>query len=163
LKRDAATPAHMRVRVAEPRDFEATAALLQELGGMRPPLPAEPAARERVRAVFERHLQRAAEGRGFLFVAEADGRVVGMASADVRERLAQQTPEVWVADLVVTEGARGRGVGKALLDRVTDEARRLGAHRISLESGHWRKDAHRFYAREGYEDLARHFSKAVGA
>ncbi|MEA3200969.1 MAG: hypothetical protein QOE90_2397 [Thermoplasmata archaeon] len=131
----------MHVRRAEPRDFDAVSALLVELGGGRPPLPTEPARLAAVRDVYERVV-----AQGFSFVAEEEGRVVGAIVADLRERLNHPTPEVWIADLVVTEAFRGRGAG---------------AHRISLESGHWRKDAHRFYKREGFEDLALHFSMAL--
>jgi GNAT superfamily N-acetyltransferase len=102
---------------------------------------------------------RAAQGRGLVLLAELDGRAVGLLTGDVRERLNHQTPEVWLADLVVADAARGRGVGKALLERALAFARGIGAHRIALESGHWRKDAHRFYAREGSEDLGLHLSR----
>lgn len=153
----------MQIRAAGPGDFETVAALLVELGGARPGIPDDPARRARVRAVYEAHLARAAAKRGLLLVAVSDAGVVGLLTADVRERLNHETPEVWVADLVVTEAARGRGVGKALLDRAIAFAREIGAHRLGLESGHWRKDAHRFYRREGWEDAALHFQLKLEA
>lgn len=149
----------MQIRAAGPRDLETVAALLVELGGGRPPLPTDAAAREGVRRVYERHLERAAGHQGLVLLAEEQGRAIGLLTADVRERLNHATPEVWVADLVVTEAARGRGVGKALLDRAVAFAQEIGAHRLSLESGHWRQDAHRFYRREGWQDVALHFQR----
>ncbi len=147
------------VRVAREQDFDAVGALLAELGGGRPALPDVGPARDAVRRVFERHLARHAARQGLCLVAEREGRAIGFLSADVRERLNQATPEVWIADLIVAERARSGGVGKALLTRAVAFAAEIGAHRVSLESGHWRKDAHRFYRREGWEDVALHFSR----
>lgn len=149
------------LRQVVPADFEHVTALLAELGGGRPPLPADPAQRARVRVVYDAYLARVDAGLGIALAAELDGAIVGVLIADVRERLNQQRPEVWVADLVVTEAARGRGVGKALLDRCRADAKAMGARRLSLESGHWRKDAHRFDEREGLADLAKHYSIAL--
>lgn len=149
----------MLLRPLRASDFESVTELLHELGGGRPPLPAAPAERARVRAVYDAYLVRLAEERAIAFAAQLaeDGPLVGVLIADVRERLNQPRDECWVADLVVTESARGRGVGKALLDACRAEAKRLGLRRLSLESGHWRKDAHRFYEREGLTDAAKHF------
>jgi GNAT superfamily N-acetyltransferase len=107
--------------------------------------------------VYESHVARVAEGSALSRVAEDAGAVVGFVSAEVRPRLNQQTPEVWISDLVVAAAHRGRGVGKALLGAVVADARRIGAHGVCLESGRWRKDAHRFYAREGMADVGSHF------
>lgn len=151
----------MRIRDATPDDFETVAALLVELGGARPPLPEDATSRARVRRVYDEHLARARAGRGLVLLAEEDGRAVGLLTGDVRERLNHATPEVWLADVVVTQAARGQGVGKALLARAVAFARGLGAHRICLESGHWRQDAHRFYKREGWSDVGLHFQLAL--
>ena len=47
---------------------------------------------------------------------------------------------------------RGRGVGKALVEHILDEARRLGLTRVSLETGsdHWFAPARRLYERHGF-------------
>lgn len=46
--------------------------------------------------------------------------------------------------------ARGSGVAAAVLRALEDEARRLGAVRLVLETGTAQPDAIRFYEREGY-------------
>lgn len=50
----------------------------------------------------------------------------------------------------VSEAARGRGVGRALLDRLEQAARDERLSLIRLETGDLLADAHRLYARLGY-------------
>jgi GNAT superfamily N-acetyltransferase len=68
---------------------------------------------------------------------------------------------VYVDDLVTDAGARSRGHGKALLDWLKAEARRLGCVRLQLDSGTFRKDAHAFYLREGLRIEAFHLGIAL--
>ncbi|MBF4561160.1 GNAT family N-acetyltransferase [Microbacterium sp. VKM Ac-2870] len=49
--------------------------------------------------------------------------------------------------------ARGTGVATAILRGLEEEARRLGAQRVVLETGTAQPDAMRFYRREGYEPI----------
>ena len=64
---------------------------------------------------------------------------------------------LYVDDLVTDETVRSRGYGKAMLDWLKGEARRLGCARLQLDSGTFRKDAHAFYLREGLRIEAFHF------
>jgi GNAT superfamily N-acetyltransferase len=141
------------VREARPEDFEAVTALLEELG--RPKslgTPEEPALRER----FGDWLR--APDR-FIFVAEEDGVVIGMIDMALIARPNFVQPHAWVPDLIVTENARSRGLGAALLSRAAEVAEELGAFSVALESAHWRTRAHEFYLRQGMADAARHFIK----
>lgn len=56
--------------------------------------------------------------------------------------------KLYVDDLVSDEMQRSKGVGKLLLDGLTEEARQRGCQTIDLDSGTQRTDAHRFYFRE---------------
>ncbi len=56
--------------------------------------------------------------------------------------------KLYVDDLVTDETQRSQGVGKLLLDGLTEEARRRNCQAIDLDSGTQRTDAHRFYFRE---------------
>jgi GNAT superfamily N-acetyltransferase len=56
--------------------------------------------------------------------------------------------KLYVDDLVTDETQRSQGVGKLLLDGLTEEARTRGCQTIDLDSGTHRTDAHRFYFRE---------------
>lgn len=145
----------MWIREARPGDWPEVAALLAELG--RPDVRGtdeEPAARE----VYELYLGR---DDAAAFVAELDGRVVGFVNLEVRTRLNFTTPQAWIPDLIVAEEARGRGAGAALLARCEELARERGCWSLTLESANWRERAHAFYTREGLEDAAHSFAKAL--
>ncbi len=64
---------------------------------------------------------------------------------------------VWVEDFAVHPERRSLGVGKALLDAAKAWARERGATHLELDSADARKDAHRFYEREGAEYSSRSF------
>jgi len=49
--------------------------------------------------------------------------------------------------------ARGRGVGRAVLAALEDEARRRGFRLARLETGDRLPEAHRLYARAGYQPI----------
>jgi len=62
-----------------------------------------------------------------------------------------------IDDLVSDEAQRSSGHGKRLLDWLKAEARATGCGQVHLDSRLSRTDAHRFYAREGFETLGYHF------
>lgn len=64
---------------------------------------------------------------------------------------------LYVDDLVTHQDARSQGHGKTLLAWLTGHARRQGCAQLHLDSGAQRKDAHRFYLREGMENTGFHF------
>ena len=146
----------MKVRLAAAHDFEAVIALLEELG--RPQVTEE--TRDGCLAMFERHLR---DGSAAHLVAEDEaGLVVGFCSLHFRDRLNYSTPEAWVPDLIVTESARRRGAGRALLAEAERQARERGCWLLSLESAHHRTEAHAFYRAFGMTDAAKAFTKLLG-
>lgn len=56
---------------------------------------------------------------------------------------------LYLEDLVVTEAARGTGIGRKLFDAVVAEARRTGAHRLKWQVLAWNEPAIGFYKRIG--------------
>ena len=58
-----------------------------------------------------------------------------------------------IKSMHTTAAARGRGVGRAMLTRLIEEARRMGAERVSLETGGWDDfvPARRLYEAFGFE------------
>jgi ribosomal protein S18 acetylase RimI-like enzyme len=57
----------------------------------------------------------------------------------------------WIEDVIVDEGARGRGVGEALCQHALDLARARGVRRVDLTSRPSREAANALYQRLGFE------------
>lgn len=70
---------------------------------------------------------------------------------------------LYVDDLSTLPGGRRRGYGRALLDWLDEEARRLGCDRLHLDSGVEanRQDAHRLYFNTGLRISAYHFARPL--
>lgn len=85
-------------------------------------------------------------GLGRVWVARGtDGEVLGHLQAVARDA------DTWeVTNTAVVEPARGAGVGRALLERASDEARRGGATRVILATAAADTGALRFYQRCGF-------------
>jgi GNAT superfamily N-acetyltransferase len=84
-----------------------------------------------------------------LFVAVLNGKVVGWIQAGRVIHLIVP-PFVEIGALVVDEGQRKRGVGKALLKRAEEWAWELGLSSIWVRSNIVRTQAHDFYLDQGY-------------
>lgn len=143
----------MNVRRAEPGDADRVLALMEGL--TRPAVADDPGPQ---RDVFLAHL---ANEAARVFVAEIDGELAGAVSLWIGPRLNWTTPEAWIPDLYVDPAFRRRGAARALLDACVAEARRRGCHRLRLESGHHRADAHRLYESYGFEHYARAYTLSL--
>lgn len=126
-------------------DFEAVTRLLAELGRPSPSEEKLPA----LRRTYAQHVGRAETGS---LLAVADGAPAGFVSLEFRQPFFTRRPQGWIPDLIVTDGARGRGIGAALLDAAFAEALRRDAYAVALESGHQRTVAHRLYTAAGMRD-----------
>jgi GNAT superfamily N-acetyltransferase len=137
------------VRDATPADAVAVAGLLGELGH---PTSASEAARR---------LHRPGER---VVLAESDGRAVGLTALTVGQQVSRSGPVARVTALVVSETARGRGVGRRLMARAEELAREAGCEGIELTSGlrPEREAAHRFYEAIGYERTSYRFWRPLG-
>lgn len=146
----------MRVRAARGDDFERVAALL-ELAG-RPPLTG--ATHDDALAIYERQVH---DPDSHHVVAEDEhGRVVGFCGLHFRRRLNQTTEEAWVPELFVLEGARGHGVGRALLDEAERRARERDCHALVIESGYRDAEGHALYRSRRMRDVGKQFRRALG-
>jgi GNAT superfamily N-acetyltransferase len=90
-----------------------------------------------------------AEETAAVLLAEHRGELLGLCTAYLELNSVRFGPRCWVEDLAVSPEHRSQGVGKALLDTAKDWARERGATHLELDSAEVRKDAHRFYEREG--------------
>ena len=139
--------------VDDDADFEATTRLLAELGR---PAPSE----ERLAALRRTYAQHVASPDSGSLLASLDGRQVGFLSLEFRHPFFTIAPQAWIPDLVVTESARGRDIGAALLDAAFAEAISRGAYAAALESGHHRQVAHRLYTVAGMADVGSFYTLA---
>jgi GNAT superfamily N-acetyltransferase len=140
------TSAGVAVRPAEGRDAEAVHALLGELGydGLDV-------------ARFASSFARLAEATPpHVWVAHfgLEGVAVGVMSLSWAEQLRLGGIVVSIDELVVTESARGRGAGAALLARAKDVVRELRAVRLELHTRRSRESyARGFYVKNGFVEV----------
>jgi RimJ/RimL family protein N-acetyltransferase len=137
------------VRPAEPSDAAALVALARAVG-------VEPGGwlltSDRWRSAGdERRFLRSVRGHpdAAVFVAEADGAVVGRLSLSRDPHPASRH----VADLglMVEAGHRRRGIGRALLERAVEWARGAGVKKLELHVFPWNEPALRLYEAFGFE------------
>jgi GNAT superfamily N-acetyltransferase len=88
-------------------------------------------------------------GRAEALVAEVGGRIEGLAIFYEGINSFRARPFLFLEDLVVTEAARGRRVGEALVEAVAREAVARGASRLEWAVLDWNEGALRFYRRLG--------------
>jgi len=129
------------------RDAADVAALLDAYA--RDPMGGGAPLRDDVKARLAGDL--AANPQAFSLLARLEDKAVGLANCFMGYSTFAAAPLVNVHDLAVLPEARGRGIGKALLQAVEAEALKRGACKITLEvlSGN---PARHLYAREGYGD-----------
>ena len=100
--------------------------------------------------------------QGFALAAVWDPEVRAVAGFRPMEMFSTG-PILYVDDLVTASAHRGKKYGAALLTFLNEHAKTLGCKFLELDSGTKRLDAHRFYRREGLEEVALHFSRPTGA
>ena len=133
------------IRRAVPSDATALLALLHELG-----YELDGDAHARTFALVLAHPE-----IRVLVAEDASGRVVGVLSLSHRPQLRLGGTLVTVDELVVAQGARGSGVGRALLDHARSVAAELGAKRLELLTNRTRESYLRgFYTKNGFVEVA---------
>src|SRR5438270_13437136 len=83
------------------------------------------------------------------FVAVTANEIIAWVHGFVTYRI-ESNPFVEIAGLVVDENFRGKGVGKALVNRVKEWSIEAGVATLRLRSNVKRKEAHRFYEHIGF-------------
>ena len=117
---------------------------------LRPQLPSDYASK--MQRVF---------AQGGRMVLAADGEAVrGLAVWRIFENTFSGS-QLFVDDLVTDQQHRSQGVGRALIDWLTQRAKMLNAATLALDSGTQRRDAHRFYLRERFDITSFHFNKKL--
>ena len=138
------------VRDVTPADAAAVAALLAELGHATG-APAIPARLEALRREG---------GAAFLALGER-GEALGLIALAAHAVLHAAGPVALITALVVTGDARGRGVGRRLVDRAKRWAAARGCVRLTVTSAERRADAHAFYPACGLAYTGRRFATTI--
>lgn len=83
-----------------------------------------------------------------LFIAEVDGAVAGMLT--LCDYLAPTGRKMWIEDVVVEEAARGRSVGRLLVNTAIERAKAIGPGTLMLTSRPSREAANALYRSCGF-------------
>lgn len=149
----------LRFNLAEPEDLEAIVGIYsQDAAGGHGDGWSEATAPV-YRAVFDGI---AANPDYELYVARLDGAVVGTYLLHfVRTLVGVGGQSCTLHSVGVAAEHRGRGIGTALLAAAEARAKARGALSLRLTSSQQRVDAHRFYARAGYIERYKSFTKRL--
>jgi GNAT superfamily N-acetyltransferase len=140
------------LRRLDAKEIEALAPALErryatdlERNGRLPQDAARQKAADDVRALL-------ADTAALMYAIEEDGRDVGRVC--VGQRQLQERRVLWVWDVFVDEEQRGRGLGRAAMQLVEAQARRLGLARVELNVFGGNDAARGLYRSLGYEEWA---------
>jgi GNAT superfamily N-acetyltransferase len=132
----------MLVRRAHPEDAPAITDLYRTL------VPGD----DNIRVVPERLAALEADPNNQLLVIELSGRVCATALLTIAlDVMYGDQPFGVIENVIVDPTRRGRGIGRALMQALEREARTARCTKLMLLSGASRADAHRFFARLGYD------------
>jgi GNAT superfamily N-acetyltransferase len=136
----------VKIRNAQPEDLDTLTALLRELFS--------------IEADFAVDAQRQRRGLALMLdgclkhrcvkVAETDGDVVGMVTAQLLISTAEGGVVALVEDMVVAGRHRDRGIGRQLMDAIESWSRERGASRLQLLADRTNFSALDFYDRIGW-------------
>ncbi len=139
----------IRIRVAEPSDAEVILRLVRELAAYE----REPDAVEATAETLRTQLR--AERPPFeCLLAEIDEEPVGFALYFQSYSTWRGKPGIYLEDLYVTGQLRRRGIGRALLAAVAEEAVRRGAARLEWSVLDWNQSAIDFYRSLGARPMS---------
>jgi predicted N-acetyltransferase YhbS len=139
----------MIIRAATKNDIDAVLLLLYELGRPKPRTKSQ-------KTTFEKQIFQYVKKKQ-LIVATINSSVVGVISMILMPRLNQTQLEMYIPELIVSGNHRKMGIGKALINNAISVAKKKNCFRIRLESGHARKESHKFYSRLGFDQYAKTF------
>jgi GNAT superfamily N-acetyltransferase len=101
--------------------------------------------------------------RGLPPLVAEEGQLIGCLTMSITHVLHRPRPVGRISMLVVTEAARGRGVGRALVQVAEAWLAERGCGIIEVTSNVRRERAHAFYQRLGYERTSFRFGKTLSS
>ena len=145
---------NIAIRESTYDDIPSLLELLDELGRPKPQTDNE---LEKFTALLKNYMQ---EDDKKILVAQIDNsKIIGMISMVFLSRLNQNTSEMYVPELIVSQNYHSKGIGKKLINFSIELGKEKKCHRIRLESGNQRIESHKFYKHLGFEDSSIFFTK----
>jgi RimJ/RimL family protein N-acetyltransferase len=147
-----------RVRTAQREDVDGVVSLVEAVAEERQHILTEPPIDRERRA--QQFRETVASADAHVFVAAADGKVVGELSA-FRHTSAGPT----TIGMAVAKAWRGQGVGSALMEACVEWAREARVHKLSLEVFPWNEPAIALYRKFGFVEegrLRKHYRRQSG-
>ena len=145
---------NITIRESTYDDIPSLLELLYELGRPKPQKDDE---LETFTKLLKTYMQ---EDNKKILVAEIENsKIVGMMSIVFLSRLNQNTLEMYVPELIVSQNYRSNGIGKKLINFSIDIGKEKKCHRMRLESGNQRTESHKFYRNLGFENSSIFFTK----
>jgi ribosomal protein S18 acetylase RimI-like enzyme len=138
------------IRPATPDDAMSAASLLEELGYKQP-----------VEFFRERLTIFGGKPDELVLVAEQDGSVVGLLAFRAFLYFHEPGKQGRIIALVVSEGVRGGGIGRALAAEAEKFALECNCKRMEVTTGTQREKAHRFYESMGYQETSKRYLKPL--
>lgn len=142
------------ITTATKNDIPIVLGLLYDLGRPKPQTDHDI---EEFRKLITKYLKDA--NKTILVARYRDVEVVGLVSIMFLSRLNYNTKEMYIPELVVLEKYQNKGIGKKLVEYCVMLAKEKNCHRIRLESGNKRINAHSFYKNIGFEQSGLSFTK----
>ena len=145
---------HILIRESNFDDIPSLLELLYELGRPKPQKDNE---LETFTKLLKNYMQ---EDDKKILVAQIENlKIIGMMSIVFLSRLNQNTLEMYVPELIISQNYHSKGIGKKLINFSIELGKEKKCHRMRLESGNQRIESHKFYKHLGFEDSSIFFTK----
>ena len=135
-------------------DIPSLLELLYELGRPKSQTDSE---LEKFEKLLKNYMQE--DDKKILIAQINDSKIIGMISMVFLSRLNQNTLEMYIPELIVSQNYHSNGIGKKLINSSIEFGKEKKCHRIRLESGNQRIESHKFYKHLGFETSSIFFTK----
>lgn len=102
--------------------------------------------------------EQTADSRFYCLLCEKDNRIAGVLNLRFERQLHHASRIAEILEFSVDASCRSCGIGKGMFAEACRIAQEFGCSQIELATNQLRKDAHRFYAREGMHNFHYKFS-----
>lgn len=101
------------------------------------------------------------EKAGEMLVARLEDKVVGLISWYLEKEIEYELPFAYISDIVVTSEARGKGIGKKLMEEAIKNVKKTGTKRIHIGVMLKNEVAKRLYNELGFVDYSVEMVKRI--